>query len=787
MNIIKITVVTLIVLLFIACGGGGGSSPVDSNTSDVTLLYNYNIDGTSSIILSPLNVNTFQEITDSLLSVQDNEEEFQNIIDSYISQLFDAYKQIDNLPVYAPRGSNKSTIINVQNQEIDYSHYSLKGDLDNDFKVTLKDIAILKNAFFNKQMSYEYDLNNDGKLDIKDIIDIASHLNEAIYYFDFYSLEGEKLSIATRDVNATKLIAYAGELTQVMLVPKDINHASGFETGLSDIQSVWYKQDLSQLTLTNSEEIEIDSRTGLALTSVNPMSITKESVTARSIDNYNDINYPLYSSSSKLNEKTLGNLIYNKITAESYLDSTSHLLGWDDHVSNIGVSQEYLIQNPLNLESTYLTYLRTPFYEYQKAVYASHFSKISIEPSIFHNDQLAPLLTNYTYHFSIGSHAGNSFYPIVKAYTYNLEYTLKSTLPPELAIPDIKIYFSVTSMIQTDLYMAQEESITGSITNSILNINGKIKAHRVGPDPQEKEFQSNNIEDGIYTFDTFAYGVYKLEYENSCQCSVSLEEEILIDADRPLDIDLDEDLLRVKNLTLTILDKSNNPINDAKVELKPKACVGDMSGDVYEDRSYSDGQVVFHDIFMGDYEVYVDDKYIQDIHFCQDSNQEIHINQLWRLQIDYSAPAFPVSGSVTFKKFTLDCENTIDYGEGFIFCGGVENDFYDSRGVGVVEVSYTSIAYDSGLNPLVIYDGGIEFNALLPLGDILQGGSNAFSGDYAQLATATVDYCNGHFPVDALGVINLGQGVNWTSDSDGGGAVCTFILQPCQDEECNSY
>lgn len=223
-SIVQVFAMGLIALLGLsACGeSGGGKNTQDSaisqkpeeNNNNKTLLYNYDADGTNSIVLSSQNVNKFEEISDSLASLQDDEEEFKNIINVYISELFDAYEPIDNLPVFAPRGAGKSMIIDIENQVIDYSNYRLKGDLNNDYKVNFEDIALLKDAIFKKQISEEYDLNNDGKLDIKDVIYISSHLNAAVYFFDFYSLDGKKLPIATRDVKATKRIDYFGELTQ---------------------------------------------------------------------------------------------------------------------------------------------------------------------------------------------------------------------------------------------------------------------------------------------------------------------------------------------------------------------------------------------------------------------------------------------------------------------------------------------------------------------------------------------------------------------------------------------
>lgn len=146
----------------------------------------------------------------------------------------------------------------------------------------------------------------------------------------------------------------------------------------------------------------------------------------------------------------------------------------------------------------------------------------------------------------------------------------------------------------------------------------------------------------------------------------------------------------------------------------------------------------------------------------------------------------------TFKKFTLDCENLVDYGAGFLFCGGVDNDFYDSRGEGRAEVGYNIISYDAELTPLTVYDAGIDFNVLLPLGTTWQGGSGVFPGEFAQVATPTVDQCNGNFPPGALELIQSGQVVQWTSSGIGtngntGGAVCTFVLEPCEDEACSAY
>lgn len=559
-----------------------------------------------SILLSSKHINRYSEIENTLISFKNNEEQFHHVIDHYIVQLFEEYKYVDALPVYAPRGTDKSFTISVENGKIDYSRYLLKGDLNNDLKVTWKDISLLKEALFNKKYISKFDVNKDNVLNVEDIISLVSHLNEAVYYFDFYSISGEKLSIDTRNSNNTKSFDYAGGLTQIMVVPKDINHASGFVSGLSDLNSVWYKQDLSTLKMVTSHSALINMKTGVV---------------------YTDDSIYQNEKMSKETEIVLQNLAVNKRTADSYLDGNPYLLGWKDNIYYMGEWEK--LRQISDYDGGLLSF-HDFFYKHQISIYKSHFSNISLRQFTTH--QFPPELSSSKYNFMIGIDKGDETHFIIKTHVHTKEYFLE--MPPsessnEVTRPKIKLFFTFTSTIETFLFSSRDnKTIEVEIDHSDdIILTGKVKAHRIGPTPEELDIITETKEEDMYVFENIPYGVYQFHYIVGCQChiEVPLKEEILIDKETSYLMPFNEDLLEVENVDLTIVDNFFNPIKDVKVEIKPKECVGDKTGTIYEEETYDDGKVYFEDVLMGDYAVYVDGEYIQDIHFCADTEQEIKV------------------------------------------------------------------------------------------------------------------------------------------------------------------
>jgi hypothetical protein len=168
---------------------------------------------------------------------------------------------------------------------------------------------------------------------------------------------------------------------------------------------------------------------------------------------------------------------------------------------------------------------------------------------------------------------------------------------------------------------------------------------------------------------------------------------------------------------------------------------------------------------------------------------------LWRLHVNFVIPSL-MSGTVTYKNFTLDCDDPIENDPFFgDVCAYLSTSDYtdvrmwDSGKPSLAEASYGgSLAVDSDLEPLMIYSKGVVFNALntSQSGEVLpQVGSQVWEYHYNH---GPIDSCFGNFAADTLSNIKAGKKSEWSSMSKGDGyAYCDFVLEPCKDENCNAY
>ena len=256
-----VTTLILVTLLafFIGCGGGSSNSTDTPIQPDSLLLYDYNKDESSLQTLSTLAVNQYLEIQDTLSKTRNNQKEFDSILAGFIGSLFLDATPTDNIASYAPRGEMKSKTVSVINSTVDYSDYVLKADIDFNSIVDSKDLELLSTALLKNYESSEYDVNGDRELNSADIVYLIARFGSEIKSYDFYTTSGEKLSLASRSVDDSRSFTYNGDETQIMVVAKDINGASGFETGLSDSDDVWYKQ--TGWVLQNSESYTFRKKT----------------------------------------------------------------------------------------------------------------------------------------------------------------------------------------------------------------------------------------------------------------------------------------------------------------------------------------------------------------------------------------------------------------------------------------------------------------------------------------------------------------------------------------------
>ena len=738
---------TLIFIMF-GCGGDTPSKTVtDNNTSlaetstiednsMVPTLYDYNSDTTAIRKLDNSQVNNFEDIDILLNSLKNNKEEFDKQIDKFVSEILSFNKPVDNKPSYAPRGENKGILINVHNNQIDYSSYILNGDVDGDYQVDFKDIALLKKALFENSTDSKYDVNNDGRLDIKDLIYTTARLNSEIVYFDFYDKDLNRLNIARRDINSSKKVVYNGKENKILVIAKDENGASGYVNGgLNDSNQEWYHKN------------------GWVHTGIDKI-------------------IPKLSKDNSSN-----NMIINTVRDVINIDPDPYLLGWHLSVKYVEVGGiDDFDANEYGIESW-----RWFFDGEVKPKINSHFTTTNM------NHPPKEFLSNMQFIYQIGSTNGKKNEVKAQNSTYKHHYTLDGE----------KVTIKRMVQATTVLFESKADKLFKGNINSNYTVKGKVTLERVGPTPKKEKFEGE-VKDNEFEVKDVPFGAYDIEIETACHCKFNIAKNYIFDSETSIANLLLADTKTKANLTLTIVNSANNPQKNKTVEIEQKACLDQGTGSnsaIFSESGKTDssGVVTFDSVFVGDYRVKVDGNYVQDIHFCKESQQNIIINPKWRLKVNMSSQC--TTGSITFKKFTLDCNKPISLGGAttsgdFLLCGAVDKDFYDfrttSRSDEKVEVSYSGgLSYDSGLSPLYFYEKGLTINAMnknyCDSGMSMQVGVMYVPGTPYQSA----DHCNGTLPFNLVNTISQNKRVTW--EKEGNGLNCNFVLEPCKDEECNGY
>jgi len=316
-----------------------------------------------------------------------------------------------------------------------------------------------------------------------------------------------------------------------------------------------------------------------------------------------------------------------------------------------------------------------------------------------------------------------------------------------------------------------DKTLSGKVTKE-PKLNGKITLKRVGPH-NEGDFEGT-IKDNDIDVKNLPYGEFSSEIEDACTCTYTGKNFVFDAGKSSLSLDIDNAKADVE---LLIVDTSDKPLKDKEVELKAKECISDAKS-IGKKRSDSSGKVLFSSINIGDYEVFVDGKKAKDIHFCENHNDTIVLNPLWKFHTTFSS-SFPGGGSMTIKKFPIDIDKINDhsYSAFIVFVG---ND-YQSYPEGTT-ISYSGLAYDDGLSPLLVSADGVDWAALKVIPNnppiIYQIGS--ISGTSG--AVSGLD-CPGALPSSFESKVKAGEPISWTSA--GYENSCTFLFEPCQNEECN--
>jgi hypothetical protein len=625
MKKILITTIFSLGLLLNGCGSDESSEkkPTDKNTTQETnttvqennsssvvdytlpLKYNYNSDKSAIQELLPLHVNRYEDVQKSLDAIVDDKEKFENHYEWYVGDLISTQRAIDKHPSYAPRGEDKSLIVTVTNGQIDYSSYRLKGDINENGEVDFDDEKLLKEALLGNDN--KYDINDDGVVDIKDTIDLLARLGTEITTFDFYSVSGQKLDIASRNFDESRSFAYGGTEQKVMVVAKDINGVSGFTSGLSDMDTLWYV-GLS----TQKQQKIMQKEEGLEATNPDRIKFVKEAIA------------------------------YIEQTPEPYL------LGWKISVKFSTTDSTYL-----QLDSHGLEDMDSSYFAMLEAKINPHFAKTKMK-----KPTKRYLTKNiYLYHIGAGRYSKdaqvdgkyefdlvmNSFETHVKAFRKTLKHSTtingKTVVTTNIAHASSVVFTSKS-----------DKTLSGFIKEDgeLIKDSGKIKAQRIGPDPKKEEYEGG-LEHAEYKLKNIPFGAYKLEYERACGCVELIDSEFIFTKNRAYvdkDFNIDKKEVKVK---LTVRDRDKNLLKGENVKIESAECLEEKK--IFLDVSDNAGKVSFDDVPVGRYKVYVDDVESGTIDFCKEFDGEALGEQLWDIDLKYEAKRNSDASYSTFSAF----------------------------------------------------------------------------------------------------------------------------------------
>ena len=722
---------SIVMALLIGCGGGGSSTTPSKNDtnqssipnhSDVSSIYNYAKDTTALRKLNNETVNSYKEVEKKLKKTTD-EKAFNLILNQFITDVLSGSTSTDKLLSYAPRGKDRSLTVDVKNGQIDYSKYTIKGDINDDYSVDMQDIALMKTALFNDDVSY--DVNGDDNLDLTDLVYLLARLNSEIKYFDFYDKNYQKLPITRRSVDDSKVFDYKGKLTQVIVVAKDENGASGFSDTLSDIDKVWYKKKgwkYSESTLISES---------------NPLALSKI--------------IQLKDNSSTSNSAS--HMVLRAVRAVTQITPDPYLIGWHFDVKFVetggfdGFGETGIDQFSWAIKQG-------------KDKIDSHFRKTNMgKPG-----KKVQSLTEYVYHIGSTSAKSNE----IKA--DDISYVDAYTLDGEKVT--IKRVVHATSV----LYESSADKILKGKVNASVTLKGDVTAKRKGPNPKEEDFKGT-VKDNKIEIKNIPFGDYSFSMKTACQCKIDLGNFIYDSTSAQTNFSIDDSKVKA-TITIDVVDAQDTPLENKNVEIEQMSCLDQGSGGnsaIFSKSGVTDdlGEVKFENMPIGDYMVRVDGKDIRTIHFCQNSSEKVILNPKWYLK--YSANAIDVpfeTGYMIVKGFEYKCDK--ETGSSLLGknCTMVYNDNRD------VTIKYGGSFSKSNLTPLEIDEHSLQANYHIPnigYGKVLFM-SNQTTGTFNGYT------CAGKWSSSYSEKLKNGVAFNITESSDAG--TCKLEFKPCTKELC---
>ena len=563
-----------LIVFFTGCSSDSGDSSTSSTGNVIVLEYAYNADGASVRSLSASSVNQYEVVQEALALNREDERESNSILAAYIGDLFSETELSDEMPSYAPRGDLKSMIVPVVNAKVDYTSYILTADIDNNHIIDGEDVDLLVEALVKNYVGDEYDVNRDGVIDTRDLVYLLARLNSEIFTFDFYTTSGVKIGIETRSTDDAYSVGYSGDETEVMVVAKDRNGASGFVTGLSDLEDVWYKHSGWV------RQAQPASQAGI------------RRVVNRMGDLYERVDEVVATSPYLVGEEVAWEYI-SPLFPE--VEVNEHFL--DDAIFDTAIDD---VETSIN----------------------NHFTRTNMDHPV------VKTRTKDEYIYKIGARVGEVYSD------FGMDTEIERYVDENGGVVEFLIGYTGT---QKFYYSKADKILAGSIVarNPSLDIKGTVFIERIGPDPEALEFSPVPIgENELFLFDDVPFGAYVVDYLDTCLCHQELDSDFVFE-DENVDMEYTLESKKV-SVILTLLDGNNQPVANEAISLLAKECVSSENDEKsFSKTSDSDGKVVFENVPIGDYTVFVASAENSAINVCDTYSGTLYNETLWTIDITY--------------------------------------------------------------------------------------------------------------------------------------------------------
>ena len=708
--------------------------------------YNYNEDMTAFLKIKQQVCNNWQDaLNDINLTDISN---LPNIFEAYQVYLSNALEKdpLQNALIYAPRGSAGDFNVSVSNGQIDLSDYKLPGDVNGDGNVSQEDADMLINALTMRSIMQpnvqRYDLDKDGMVDVRDLLYLDARLLTQVKYFDFYTTDGNSLGLPSLAYEDRKynLVDINSSISTVRVIARDENGASSSKN-TNITANEWYKDYQA-----------LDRKLSKTYT----CSIAPEEF-------------------SSLYPTAEGKYVIGFMGSASFI--SGHL------VNKQGIIDDGLIGCFPDIIYMYLI---------------SKTHKYFIPTDMGYNVKFAAG-NKITLAVADGYRLSSDDMKDIKTYNKkiaNLQYEVhaKDKTVMRRFLHNGK-YINVYAMLRINAVFREslkKFSMKGKIirnTQDKYKDCGKIRYDRFGPARQEDSEKTNIQPDstGITKYEfspVLSMGHYHASIIWPKGSEKLLDSNFIVKQKNDVkDFNIP---LSKGNINGHLYDYYDRPLKNKEITIH-STCDDSYAKQVTTD---GEGYFEFKDMDTGEYEVILDSKPKAVVYQPGGgATKDIKDKPYWKMSIKYSSIYPYGTGTLSVKRFKLDCENATDGGSSNILEKSCTEIYDDGTVIDNIEndddkakITYNGkLINDPNLNiPLTITTYGVAFNAAIKIPGTTE---QIHSVTTKQSSFNTYGICRGVFP-DAENALNLIKENGKIHFKTFGNATCEFTLEPCKNNSC---